>query len=118
MGLPQARGSSSAPGSARGHRFEFAGVPSTHAKFRTLWLVLAQSGADVCVKDPGFPVDLVFRGKIADFVAAYLGHVPWRELSGKRITVEGDRRLCREAPAWIRLDKVVGRDFPVVRPAS
>lgn len=99
-------------------RFEFSGVPAAHTTFRTLWLVLERSGADVCVKDPGFPSDLVFRGKIADFVAVYLGHARWRDVKGKAITIEGDRDLARQAPAWIRLDKVVGRDFPVVRPAA
>ena len=70
----------------------------------------------MCAKDPGFAVDLVMRGRIADFVAVYLGHACWRDLAGKALTVEGDRRLAQKVPAWIRLDKVVGRDFPVVRP--
>lgn len=99
-------------------RFEFSGVPAAHTKFRILWLVLEQSGADVCAKDPGFPIDLVFRGKIADFVAVYLGHAMWRDMEGKTIIVEGDRTLAQQAPGWLRLDKVVGRDFPVVRPAA
>jgi DNA-binding HxlR family transcriptional regulator len=99
-------------------RFEFSGVPAARTKFRILWLVLERSGADVCAKDPGFPVDLVFRGKIADFVSVFLGHAMWREVEGKVITVEGDRDLARRAPAWLRLDKVLGRDFPVVRPAA
>jgi DNA-binding HxlR family transcriptional regulator len=99
-------------------RFDFSGVPAAHTKFRLLWLVLQRSGADVCAKDPGFPIDLVFRGKIADFVAVYLGHAIWRDVESKAIIVEGDRDLARNAPGWLRLDKVVGRDFPVVRPAA
>jgi hypothetical protein len=51
-------------------------------------------------------------------VAVYLGHARWRDLAGKALTIEGDRRLARELPTWIRLDKVVGRDFPVVRPEA
>jgi DNA-binding HxlR family transcriptional regulator len=99
-------------------RFEFSGVPASRTKFRILWLVLERSGADVCIKDPGHTIDLVFRGKIADFVSVYLGHAMWRDLAGKAITVEGNRELAQQAPAWIRLDKVVGRDFPAVRPAA
>ena len=99
-------------------RFEFSGVPASRTKFRVLWLVLERSGADVCVKDPGYTVDLIFRGKIADFVMVYLGHATWRDVEGKTITIEGDRELARQAPGWIRLDKAVGRDFPVVRPAA
>jgi hypothetical protein len=68
--------------------------------------------------DPGFDVDLVLRGKIADFVKVYLGHARWCDLEGTALTVEGDRALARQLSGRIRLDKVVGRDFPVVRPAA
>jgi DNA-binding HxlR family transcriptional regulator len=98
-------------------RFEFSGVPASRTRFRILWLILERSGADVCAKDPGFGDDLVFRGNIADFVKVYLGHALWRDMKGKALTLEGDRELAKRAPAWIRLDQIVGRDFPVVRPA-
>jgi hypothetical protein len=57
-------------------------------------------------------------GNIADFVKVYLGHVPWRDMDRAALIVEGDPQLARQVPSWIRLDKVVGRDFPVVRPAA
>jgi hypothetical protein len=60
----------------------------------------------------------VFRGNIADFVAVYLGHVPWRSVAGKTLLIEADRQTAGQIPAWLRLDKVVGRDFPPVRPAA
>ena len=99
-------------------RFEFSGVPASRTKFRVMWLLLERTGIDVCAKDPGYPVDLLFLGDIADFVAVFLGHAPWRELVGKALRIEGDRDLAKQLPGWIRLDKVVGRDFPVVRPAA
>jgi DNA-binding HxlR family transcriptional regulator len=99
-------------------RFEFSGVPASRTAFRVSWLLLERSGVDVCLKDPGFAVDLVFRGDIADFVAVVLGHARWHDAAGKRLLIEGDRRLAAQLPAWLRLDKVVGRDFPVVRPAA
>ena len=99
-------------------RFEFSGVPANKTKFRILWLILERSGVDVCAKDPGHPVDVIFRGKIADFVAVYLGHALWRDMVGKALFIEGDQKLAQSLPGWIRLDKVVGRDFPVVRPAA
>jgi DNA-binding HxlR family transcriptional regulator len=99
-------------------RFEFSGVPANRTRFRILWLLLERSGVDVCAKDPGFPVDLIFRGNIADFVAVYLGHALWREKAGRALTIEGDRHLAQQLPTWLRLDQVVGRDFPVVRPAA
>lgn len=96
-------------------RFEFSGVPKSRIRFRIMWLVLQRSGVDVCAKDPGFQVDLLFRGNIADFVAVYLGHAMWRDVAGKALAIEGDRQLSKQLPAWLRLDKVIGRDFPVVR---
>ena len=99
-------------------RFEFSGVPANRTKFRILWLVLERSGVDVCLKDPGYPVDVIMRGKIADFVAVYLGHALWRDMVGKTLFIDGEPNLTQSLPAWVRLDKVVGRDFPVVRPAA
>jgi hypothetical protein len=99
-------------------RFEFSGVHANRARFRVIWLILERSGADVCLKDPGHAVDLVFRGRIADFVKVYLGHALWHEVAGKAITVEGDRALAKQAPGWVRLDKVLGRDLPFVRGAA
>ena len=99
-------------------RFEFSGVPANRSKFRILWLLLERSDVDVCVKDPGYPVDVTLRGKIADFVAVYLGHASWRDMVGKKLFIKGEKDLVRSLPGWIKLDKVVGRDFPVVRPAA
>jgi DNA-binding HxlR family transcriptional regulator len=99
-------------------RFEFAGVPARCSKFRIMWLLLDRSGVDVCAKDPGFEVDLIFHGRMADFVAVYLGHSVWHELAGKALIIKGDRELAKQLPRWLKLDKVVGRDFPLVRVPS
>jgi hypothetical protein len=71
-------------------RFEFSGVPASRTKFRVMWLLLERPGVDVCVKEPGFAVDLICRGDIADFVAIYLGHAVWRDVASKAISIEGD----------------------------
>lgn len=99
-------------------RFEFSGVPATRTKYRIMWLMLDTSGVDVCVKDPGHDVDLVFRGKITDFVAVYCGHMMWDEMAGKELRIEGEDFLARQLPGWLRLDKVPDRDFAVDRPAA
>ncbi len=93
-------------------RFEFSGVPARCTKFRILWLILDQSGVDVCAKDPGLPTDLIPRGDIADFVAVYLGHAMWRDMEGKALSIEGDRKLAKQLPVWIRLIRWLGGFFP------
>jgi DNA-binding HxlR family transcriptional regulator len=95
-------------------RFEFSGIPASRTKFRVMWLLLERSGIDVCVKDPGFSVNVVLRGDIRDFVALYLGHVYWRAVAGKALSIEGPRQIARRLPIWLRLDRVLGRDFPIV----
>ena len=92
-------------------RFEFSGVPASRTKYRVMWLLLGRAAIDVCVKDPGFDVDLVCRGDIADFVAVYLGHALWR----KALRIEGDPSLDRRLPGWLALDKV---PFADIRPAA
>jgi DNA-binding HxlR family transcriptional regulator len=89
-------------------RFEFSGVPASRTKFRIMWLVLERAGVDVCVKDPGFSVDLVIRGNIADYVAVYLGHAAWCETAGRKLLFEGDRQVAKQLPVWLQLDRVTG----------
>jgi DNA-binding HxlR family transcriptional regulator len=95
-------------------RFEFSGVPASRARFRLMWLMLERSGAQVCVKDPGFAVDLVLRGDIGDYVAVYLGHSAWRDLVGKARVLEGDRQIAKQLPVWFQFDKVNGHYSPGV----
>jgi DNA-binding HxlR family transcriptional regulator len=95
-------------------RFEFSGVPANRTKFRLMWLVLDRGGVDVCVKDPGFPVDLVARGPISLFVAVFVGSTTWNKAMGKQLAVEGDRHLAKQLPHWLRLNQMLGHDLPFV----
>ena len=99
-------------------RFEFSGVPRSRTKFRILWLILEHANVDVCVKDPGFAVDLVCRGNVRDFVAVYLGQASWRDVMGSAVSIEGDQQLAKQLPRWLRLDRMLGRDLPLIRPAA
>src|SRR4030081_2184147 len=87
-------------------RFEFSGVPASRTKFRIMWLVLGRSGVDVCVKDPGFAVDLTLRGKIREWVAVFLGHATWSDPTRTALQMEGDGEIARKLPAWLQLNGV------------
>jgi hypothetical protein len=39
-------------------------------------------------------------------------------MEGATLFVEGEEELASQLPGWLRLDKVVGRDFPVICPAA
>ena len=81
-------------------RFEFSGVASSKTKLRLMWLVLDRPEIDVCLKDPGHPVDVLIRGDIATFVAIFLGHARWKDKVGKSVMLEGDRGYAAQIPKW------------------
>jgi DNA-binding HxlR family transcriptional regulator len=91
-------------------RFEFSGVPASRTKFRVMWLILGRSSVDVCVKDPGFAVDLTLRGNIRDYVDVYLGHTKWRDSAGGALQLDGDLQIARAFPVWLRFETVSGRN--------
>src|ERR1700730_13789508 len=93
-------------------RFEFSGVPASRTKFRIMWLILGRSGVDVCMKDPGFAVDLTLRVNIRDYVEVYLGHTKWRDAAGTALQLDGDLQIARAFPVWLRFETVTGRNAP------
>jgi hypothetical protein len=66
-----------------------------------MWLILKPSGIDVCMKDPGFAVDLTLRGNIRDHVDVYLGHARWRDAARKALRLEGDAKIAKALPIWL-----------------
>jgi hypothetical protein len=86
-------------------RFEFSGVPASRTKFRIMWLILGRSGVDVCMKDPGFAVDLTLRGNVRDYVDVYLGHTKWRAAAGTKLQFDGDEKIARAFPVWMQLER-------------
>jgi DNA-binding HxlR family transcriptional regulator len=87
-------------------RFEFSGVPASRTKFRIMWLVLAPPNIDVCVKDPGFPVDLTLHGNIRDWISVFLGRTRWRDVAGSVLQLSGDSASVRAVTGWFRLDAI------------
>jgi DNA-binding HxlR family transcriptional regulator len=91
-------------------RFEFSGVPASRTKFRIMWLILGRSGVDVCMRDPGFAVDLTLRGNIRDYVEVYLGHRKWRDAAGTALLLDGDQKIARALPVWLQFETPRGRN--------
>jgi DNA-binding HxlR family transcriptional regulator len=92
-------------------RFEFSGVPKSRTKLRIMWLILEKTGVDVCMKDPGFSVDLIVRAELAALVRLYLGHTGWQEVVRGSVSIEGEPALARQFPVWLQLRKQLGRDY-------
>lgn len=99
-------------------QFSFSGVPRSRTRLQSYWLVLERHGVDVCLKHPGYSVDLTISGPIADLVAVYLGYSRWREVACRSVRIEGERSVARRIESWLQLDRLVARDLPIVPPAA
>jgi DNA-binding HxlR family transcriptional regulator len=85
-------------------RFEFRGVPARCLQMRACWLVLERAGADVCMRDPGFEVDMVVHADIGALARVWAGHLDWAAaVRAGDIKLEGPRVLVQEFPRWLLL---------------
>lgn len=85
-------------------RFDFRGFPARCRPFRTCWLLLERSGSDVCLKDPGFDVDLVVSADARTMARVWTGAVSFAQAVREGgLRVEGARDLVRAFPTWLLL---------------
>jgi DNA-binding HxlR family transcriptional regulator len=85
-------------------RFEFRTFPPRCRGFRTCWLILERADTDLCLKDPGFEVDLVVTADAATFARVWTGHVTFGQaVQSGGVRVEGTRDLARDFPGWLLL---------------
>jgi DNA-binding HxlR family transcriptional regulator len=84
--------------------FEFSGVPRNPRRF---WLVAENGAIDMCLKDPGYEVDLKVMAEIRVFIEAWRGIRDLRaEMRAGRIRVTGHSLLRRQLPDWLRLSSL------------
>lgn len=82
--------------------FSFTGVPASYRGFRKFWLVLERSGVDVCVKDPGFEVEIYLDADLAAMTKVYLGDLAFAEaVRARKIRMSGMPGLIRQFPSWL-----------------
>ncbi len=93
-------------------QFDFSGVPSNRRRY---WLVFDRGDADLCLKPPGFDVDLHVSCGVRTLVEVWLGHVSLdRATRGGRLRIEGTRRDARKFRDWFALSifAEAGREPP------
>jgi DNA-binding HxlR family transcriptional regulator len=84
--------------------FEFSGAPRDCRRF---WLVHEQGHVDMCLKDPGYEVDVRVRSDLRCFIEAWRGIRELRaEIAARRIEVLGPRHLVRQFPGWMKLSQL------------
>jgi DNA-binding HxlR family transcriptional regulator len=82
-------------------KFEYRGITS---RKRTWWIVSDQDDVDLCLKDPGFDVDLLVTSDLRTMTAVLMGALPVRRAVAEgRIVLVGPAILKRCFPAWLGL---------------
>lgn len=82
-------------------KFQFSGVP---ANCRYFWLVHEAGAVDMCLKDPGFEVDVEVRSDLRLFVEAWRGFRSLRqEIERGAIRVTAGVAQRRALPDWLLL---------------
>ncbi|HNR23421.1 MAG TPA: helix-turn-helix domain-containing protein [Steroidobacteraceae bacterium] len=92
--------------------FEFTGAPRDCRRF---WLVNDDGRVEMCLKHPGFEIDLRVESDLRLFIEAWRGIRDLRaEIAARRVRVLGPPRLCRQFPGWLQLSALA--PFPRKRP--
>lgn len=94
--------------------FEFTGAP---ADLRRFWLMNTDGVAEMCLKHPGFEVDLKVMADLRRFVEAWRGFRSLRdEIAAGAIRLEGASALKRALPDWLLLSAL--SPYPRCRPGA
>ena len=87
--------------------FEFSGAPKDCRRF---WLVHERGIVDMCLKHPGYDVDLAVAADLRLFVEAWRGFRDLRsEIRARRVLVHGPSKLVRQFPDWLLLSSLATR---------
>ncbi len=79
--------------------FEFSDYT---AKFRRWWLVIRDGDVDVCMKDPGYEVDLTVLTDVRTLTGVWMGDIGLGQaLRDHRIRLSGANHLKRDISTWL-----------------
>lgn len=100
-------------------QFGFRGVPASYRGAKKFWLVLERSAVDLCIKDPGFDVDLVIDADLGAMARVWLGDSSFAEAVRKRaIALSGPAALVKQFPSWLLLSHFASVPRPARAPAT
>jgi DNA-binding HxlR family transcriptional regulator len=84
--------------------FEFSGAPRDCRRF---WLVSEKRQIEMCLKHPGYDVDVRVESNLRVFIEAWRGIRDLRqEIQSGRVRVFGPVALRRQFPDWLRLSSL------------
>ena len=81
--------------------FRFPDAPQA---MRTWWLILENEEADLCLHNPGYPVDITVETALRTMTEIWLGDRDFRQdLKAGKLHMEGLAALTRKFPDWLNL---------------
>jgi hypothetical protein len=84
-------------------QFDFRG-----AKKETFWLVIAAEDVSVCLRHPGFEIDVLVTADLSTFYQVWLGRISYADaLRERKVEVEAIPSLARNFPQWFAWSPVV-----------
>ncbi len=97
---------------------EFA-LTCPNSKTETFWLVIEPHDSDVCLKHPGFEVDLQVRTSSRELHRVWLGRTTIRDaMRAGTLEVEGSPQLVRSFPRWFGFSPFAGSVQRAMRAAG
>ncbi|TNE38570.1 MAG: transcriptional regulator [Alphaproteobacteria bacterium] len=95
--------------------FEFEDAP---AEMRAWWVVVDESGVDLCQKDPGFDVDLYVSSEVQPFAEVWIGRRDLKSaIEDDIIYLSGTPDLMNTIDRWLLLALVTQEENPFELPA-
>ncbi|MDX1781221.1 MAG: SCP2 sterol-binding domain-containing protein, partial [Thalassovita sp.] len=87
-------------------KFEIATVEGGVAHY---WIVDNDEGLELCITDPGFPVDLYVTTDVRTLTLVSNGDLSLRAMiEDGRIDLHGPTRLVQAFPSWLQLNMFAG----------
>ncbi len=76
---------------------------------RQYWIIGDRSGLELCVSDPGYPVDLYITTDARTLIWVWNGDIALRTaIADGRIELHGTSELVRAFPGWLQLNLFAG----------
>lgn len=85
-------------------QFNLRGLPKGKQRERNYWIVIESKRVDVCLKDPGFEVDVLIMADLNVFTHVVMGYTNLDQaLKEGSVTFEGPRNYVQQLPNWLYL---------------
>lgn len=93
---------------------EFTGVPRGQRAKKDWWLVFERPQVELCLKDPGYEVDLYLRADLLAMTRVWVGEQRLgAAIRAGAVTLQGSPALVRAFPTWLKLGVFARPAHPV-----